>query len=97
MIKLIKRGVSSMRMILDRIEITQSGQKIAIFEKDEEFISISEENMPKGLINTLEVGDILEVEIVENKIIFAKVLKDETESKRSEMKSRLSNLFKRKK
>ena len=70
---------------------------IIINEKDNEFISISEDDMPKDLINILEVGDILEAEIIENKIISAKVLKEETENKRIEMKSRLNNLFKRKK
>lgn len=86
-----------MRIVLDRIETNQAGKRIAIFEKGEEFIIISEDNMPKDLINTLEVGDIIEVEIVENKIISAKLLKEETENKRLEMKARLSNLFKRKK
>lgn len=96
MIKLRKRGVK-MIIILDRIEKNQSGKIIAVFEKDNEFISISEDDMPKDLINILEVGDILEAEIIENKIISAKVLKEETENKRIEMKSRLNNLFKRKK
>lgn len=86
-----------MRIILDRIEKNKSGKIIAVFEKDNEFISISEDDMPKDLINILEIGDILEAEIVENKIISAKVLKEETENKRIEIKSRLNNLFKRKK
>ncbi len=86
-----------MRIILDRIEKTQSGKRIAVFEADDEFIKISEDNMPKGLIDQLEVGDILEVKLDQDKIISAEILKEEADTKRAEMKSRLSNLFNRKK
>ncbi len=86
-----------MKLILDRIEKTEEGKRIAVFENDDEFIKISEENMPNGLIDDVAVGDIIEVEIKNGIIISAKILKEETNSKRNEMKSRLGNLFNRKK
>ena len=86
-----------MRLILDRIEKTQNGKKIAVFEMEDKMIKIDENNMPRGFIDQIEIGDIIEAELDGNKIISAKVLKEETQEKRKEMKSRLSNLFNRKK
>lgn len=86
-----------MRLILDRIEKTQNGKKIAVFEMEDKMIKIDENNMPSGFIDQIEIGDIIEAELDGNKIISAKVLKEETQEKRKEMKSRLSNLFNRKK
>ena len=85
-----------MRLILDRIEKTAYGKRIAIFEKDDGFIEISEDNMPSDLIDKLKVGDVID-EIKGERIISAKILEAETASRRKEMKSRLGNLFNRKK
>jgi len=86
-----------MRLILDRIEKNTQGTKIAVFEMRDTFLKVSEDNMPQGFINELEVGDIIEAEVCENKILSAEILKNETENKRNEMKSRLNSLFNRKK
>lgn len=86
-----------MRLMLDRIEKTAYGKRIAIFEKDDGFIEISEDNMPNDLIDKLKVGDVIDAEIKGERIISAKILEAETTSRRKEMKSRLGNLFNRKK
>lgn len=86
-----------MKLILDRIEKTQNGKIVAVFEGDNALYNITEANMPNEFINSLEVGMIIEAEIVENKLISPKFLHEETENKRKEMNKRLSNLFNRKK
>lgn len=86
-----------MKLILDRIEKTQNGKIVAVFEGDNALYNITEANMPNEFINSLEVGMIIEAEIVENKLISPKFLYEETENKRKEMNKRLSNLFNRKK
>ncbi len=86
-----------MKLILDRIEKTQDGKIVAVFEGDNALYNITEANMPNEFINSLEVGMIIEAEIVENKLISPKFLYEETENKRKEMNKRLSNLFNRKK
>lgn len=86
-----------MKLILDRIEKTQNGKIVAVFEGDNALYNITEANMPNEFINSLEVGMIIEAEIVENKLISPKFLYEETENKRKEMNNRLSNLFNRKK
>ncbi len=84
-----------MKLILDRIEKTQEGKIIAIFEGDAASYHISEENMPREFIDTLQVGMIIEAEIIDNKLVSSKFLPEETEKKREEMKSRLNSLFNR--
>ena len=86
-----------MKLILDRFETDSNGKKIAVFEVDADFVLIDEYNIPNDIISQLSVGDILEAEIENGKIVSAKILNDETESKRNEMKSRLNNLFTKKK
>lgn len=86
-----------MKLILDKIEKTQNGKIVAVFEGDNALYNITEANMPNEFINSLEVGMIIEAEIVENKLISPKFLYEETENKRKEMNKRLSNLFNRKK
>jgi CO dehydrogenase/acetyl-CoA synthase beta subunit len=86
-----------MKLILDRIEKTQNGKIVAVFEGNNALYNITEANMPNEFINSLEVGMIIEAEIVENKLISPKFLYEETENKRKEMNKRLSNLFNRKK
>ena len=86
-----------MKLILDRFETDSNGKKIAVFEAGNDFVLIDEYNIPNDIISQLSVGDILEAEIENGKIVSAKILNDETESKRNEMKSRLNNLFTKKK
>ena len=66
--------------ILDRIEKTQNGKIVAVFEGDNALYNITEANMPNEFINSLEVGMIIEAEIVENKLISPKFLYEETDS-----------------
>ena len=84
-----------MKLILDRIEKTQEGKIIAIFEGEAASYHISEENMPREFTDTLQVGMIIEAEIIDNKLVSPKFLSEETEKKREEMKSRLNSLFNR--
>ena len=86
-----------MRLILDRIEKNASGERIAIFENNSELIAISEASMPKGIMDQLFAGVIIEAELVGERLCEVKLLLDETEAKKEEMKSRISNLLKRNK
>ncbi len=86
-----------MRLILDRIERTQNGKRIAVFECEDSFINIHEDNMPLGFINELKAGMILGAEIEADKLLSPKILYEETEKKQKEIKNRLNNLFNRKK
>ncbi len=84
-----------MKLILDRIEKTQEGKIIAIFEGDTASYFINEENMPREFIDMLQVGMIIEAEIIDNKLVSSKFLPEETEKKREEMNKRLNSLFNR--
>lgn len=86
-----------MRLVLDRIEKTQNGERIAVFEGDKDSYNISEKNMPGDFFNLLKVGMIIDAEIINDSLISPEILIDETDQKRNEMKSRLSNLFNRNK
>lgn len=86
-----------MRLVLDRIENTQDGKKIVVFEGDTASYDILEENMPVGFIESLEVGMILEADIVDGNLMSPRILADETNKKRQNIKSRLNNLFNRNK
>ena len=86
-----------MRLVLDRIEKTQNGERIAVFEGDKDFYNILDKNMPEDFFNLLNVGMIIDAEIINDSLISPEILIDETDQKRNEMKSRLSNLFNRNK
>ncbi len=86
-----------MRLILDRIESNGQGKKIAVFENDDEFINVSEDEMPNGLMEKLSSGIMIEAEYANGKISSAKLLENETEKKRAEMKSRLSRFSSKRK
>lgn len=86
-----------MRIVVDRIEENQNGEKIVAFEIDDKIVFLDKNDLPEGLIDTLSVGNILEAEYKNGKILDAKILKDEEEAKRKEMKSRLFALKNRNK
>ena len=79
----------NMRIVVDRIEENQNGEKIVALEIDDKIVFLDKNDLPEGLIDTLSVGNILEAEYENGKILDAKILKDEEEAKRKEMKSRL--------
>lgn len=85
-----------MKLILDRIELNGHGKKIAVFENDDEFINVSEDEMPLGLMEKLSSGIMIEAEYANGKILSAELLVNETEKKRVEMKSRLSRFSSKK-
>ena len=82
-------------VIRPRIEKTQDGKIVAVFEGDTASYFINEVNMPREFIDMLQVGMIIEAEIIDNKLVSPKFLSEETEKKREEMKSRLNSLFNR--
>lgn len=84
-----------MKLILDRIEKNQNGEKIAVFECGDTFYYITEANMPQNALLKLSVGDIIEADLKENRILSLTVLSEETEKKQEEMNTRLKNLFNR--
>lgn len=86
-----------MILVLDRIEKTQNGKRIAIFENGDSFFNIHEDNMPPEFINELKTGMILEAEIKDNILISPIILINETEEKQNEMNNRLNKLFDRNK
>lgn len=86
-----------MRIVVDRIEKNQNGEKIVAFEIDDKIVFLDKNDLPEGLIDTLSVGNILEAEYENGKILDAKILKSEEEAKRKEMKSRLFALKSRNK
>lgn len=86
-----------MRIVVDRKEENQNGEKIVAFEIDDKIVFLDKNDLPEGLIDTLSVGNILETEYENGKILDAKILKDEEEAKRKEMKSRLFALKNRNK
>ena len=86
-----------MRLILDRIVSNEQGKRIAVFENDEELIKISEDQMPSGIIDELFAGIIIEADYSNGTISNVKLLIDETEKKRTEMKNRLSRFSRKNK
>ena len=86
-----------MRLILDRFEKTQDGKRIAVFEMNKELIEIHENDIPQNVLSELTEGIILECDVVDNRIIFAKILNEETQNKKQEMSNRVKNLFNRSK
>ena len=68
-----------------------------MIEIDDKIVFLDKNDLPEGLIDTLSVGNILEAEYENGKILDAKILKDEEEAKRKEMKSRLFALKNRNK
>ncbi|MGM9645690.1 MAG: hypothetical protein ACI3XS_03270 [Eubacteriales bacterium] len=84
-----------MRLILDRISQDDKGKKIAVFEVGDDFVTISEDNMPAGFADTLTDGIIIEADYRDGVIYSATLLTEETEKKKKEMKSRLNALFNR--
>lgn len=84
-----------MKLILDRIEKNQNGEKIAVFECGDTFYYINEANMPQNALLKISVGDIIEADLKEDRILSLTVLSKETEKKQEEMSSRLKSLFNR--
>ena len=86
-----------MRLVLDKIEKTQNGNKIAVFEGENTTYEFFETNMPDGFLESLRVGMIIEAEIVDGSLACPSILIEETNKKREEMSSRLKGLFNRNK
>ena len=86
-----------MRLVLDKIEKTQNGNKIAVFEGENTTYEFFETNMPDGFLESLKVGMIIEAEIVDGSLVCPNILIEETNKKREEMSSRLKGLFNRNK
>ena len=84
-----------MKLILDRISKDESGKRIAVFEMGEEYVTISEDNMPLGFADTLTDGIIIEADFRNGVIYSATLLTEETEKKKKEMSNRLKSLFNR--
>ncbi|MBE6674268.1 MAG: hypothetical protein E7596_04080 [Ruminococcaceae bacterium] len=85
-----------MKIILDRIDKNQNGEKIATFEVDKETVSFTRDQMPSGFMEKLIPNAIVECEIASGNIVNPTILFDETKQKEEEMKNRLHSLFKRK-
>ena len=73
------------------------GEKIAVFEVNDSFIEISENDMPNGFINKLTYGIIIEADLVENKLANPVLLIEDTESKMQTNRARLNRLRNRNK
>lgn len=86
-----------MKLILDRIAQNQQGEKIAVFECDDNMIEINENDMPNGIFEQLSYGIIIEAQIVNGKLINPILLKDETEKKLELNRGRLNRLRNRNK
>ena len=86
-----------MRLVLDKIEKTQNGNIIAVFEGENTTYEFFETNMPNGFLESLKVGMIIEAEIVDGSLVCPNILIEETNKKREEMSSRLKGLFNRNK
>ena len=87
----------NMRLILDRIEKNKNGEKIAVFEIGDEYVSIDEKSMPKNLINDLTPGIIIDADYDNGVIKNVTLLTELTIEKKKEMSSRLNKLFNRNK
>lgn len=87
-----------MKIILDRIDKDQNDISIACFEgEDGDILLISELDMPQDFIKKLFIGAIVECEIENGKIVSASILYDETKKREEKMKSKLKNLFNKRK
>ena len=86
-----------MKLILDRISQNQEGERIAVFECDENMIEINENDMPDGVFDQLNYGIIIEAKLVDGKLINPILLKDETEKKLELNRARLNRLRNRNK
>ncbi len=86
-----------MRFILDSIAENQRGERIATFECGEKMISINENDMPNGFVDTLFNGAIIEAELVNGKLVDPVILEKESQDKMAEMHSRLNRLRNRNK
>lgn len=86
-----------MRLVLDKIEKKENGERIFVFEGNNSSYCITENKIPKDIIHSLKVGLILEADIRNEELCSPKILIDETNKKTEEMKSRLTSLFNRKK
>ena len=84
-----------MKLILDRISKDEKGKRIAVFEAGEDFVAVSEDNMPLGFADTLTDGIIIEADFRDGVIHSATLLTEETEQKKKEMSGRLNSLFNR--
>jgi hypothetical protein len=79
----------NMRIVVDRIDKNQNGEKIVALEIDDKIVFLDKNDFPEGVIDTLSSGNILEAEYENGKILKVEILKDKEEEKRNEMKSRL--------
>ncbi len=86
-----------MKIYLDRIDSNQKGEKIAVFECNEEMIAFHQNNMPEGFIDKLTMGIIIEAEIKDGVLINPKLLIDETNERLTKNRSRLERLRNRNK
>lgn len=86
-----------MKLVLDRIESTQSNERVFVFEGDTKNFEVLENNISCEDLISLKVGLIIEAEFKNNKLIVLKILQNETNIKAKEIKTRLANLFNRKK
>ena len=84
-----------MRFILDRIETDISGKKIAVFECDDKMIDISQDQMPKGFIDEIFDGVIIEAEYKDENLISPVILYEETEERKKKIDERFKRIFKR--
>ena len=81
-----------MRLVLDKIEKTQNGNKIAVFEGENTTYEFFETNMPDGFLESLRVGMIIEAEIVDGSLVCPSILIEETNKKIGEIMDRLNVL-----
>ena len=86
-----------MKIYLDRIDKDQNGMPVVAFEVNEETVIFKSNQMPNGFVDSLIPNAIVECEIVDGCIVNPVVLYEETKQKEKEVRSRLHNLFKRKK
>ncbi|MBQ7760652.1 MAG: hypothetical protein IJ400_01235 [Clostridia bacterium] len=86
-----------MRFVLDSIAENQRGERIATFECGEKMISINENDMPNGFIDTLISSAIVEAELIDGKMVNPVILEKETKDKKAEMRSILNRLRNRNK
>jgi hypothetical protein len=86
------------KLILDRIEARESGERIFVFEWTEEngrthFLTFAEGNVPASLVSALRQGDILSAEWNADAILSGKIEKEETKQAAKEADDLLQRLF----
>ncbi len=86
-----------MKIYLDRIDSNHKGEKIAVFECNDETIAFHQNNMPKGFIDELTMGIIVEAEIKDGVLVNPKLLIDETNERLAKNRLRLERLRNRNK